>query len=183
MAEARMNIDRPEVLSSMLEMGEDARGSWRNEELGEILRHQLAAPLNVALGSFSGEAAQILEKLGTRLSLPANLNELLQSAQPPIELLALTKRFGKVYSSDPESALPREIAVFIYYASIAVANLRCGERLTELRPEALKHGLQWCRDREWVDEPTRSLMNEALGNTGDPVAVESKKLEIPPVRD
>lgn len=50
----------------------------------------------------------------------------------------------------------------LYFASIAVALTRCGRRISGLANRDLATGFAWVVGLNWVDEPTRELVREAL---------------------
>lgn len=185
MQEQSPRSDRRMALSTMLELREDTRHVWSPQELGAILKHQLAAPLAIALGSgLSGEVAHELGKLGSREQEVKNLAMLLHHAQPPLELLNLTKRFGKSCWNDPDNPVSREIAIMLYYLSIGVADLRYGKPLSTLGRDELIKGLQWCELQEWVDEETLGLLKETLNHLGSGRGADAHaKTTIPPVAD
>jgi len=179
---------RPEkslALSSMLELREDTRHVWHPQELGAILKHQLAAPLVLALGnSLSAEVAHELKTLGSPQQEVKNLAMLLHHPEPSLELLSFTKRFAKSCWNDPDSPLPREIAILLYYLSIAVADLRSGKQLSTLGRDDLIQGLRWCGDQVWVDQSTLRLLKEALEHFGKGrEAFAELKATMPPTAD
>jgi len=150
------------ALSSIMELRRETAHHWKTEELGSILKHQLGAPLRLALGQLSGEVAHELGKYDSRKHEPQNLAELLYDTQPPLELLVLTKRFAKRCNGDPDAPLPREIAMLLYYAAIVAAKLRHGQKLSALQNETLKKGLEWGKGQNWVDERMKALFAEGL---------------------
>jgi hypothetical protein len=157
----------PRLLALFLEVDEGPRRIWPAEELGAILKHQLATSVQLDL-----------EGVGTtfkaRLSaLPAaqqpgklTFGELFQLAHPSVELLNLVKQFAKASRVRGETVLPPEIATVIYLASIVVALMRCGKRISEQSDEALVYGVQWVIDQPWVDETTRQLFRGAMKHFG-----------------
>jgi hypothetical protein len=137
---------------------------WRLEELAAILHHQLSAPVEFDLGTVEEGAGQRLTMLtcGEGLLL-RSFADLLHHPHPPVELLQLTKQFAKACWQHPDSPLPAEVAMLLYFASIAVALARCGQRITSLGDEALRPVFDWFARQPWVDEATRSLLSEGLG--------------------
>jgi len=139
------------------------RRTWRPEELGPILRHQLAAPVQFDLGNLEeGLAARLRTLSSAEGLLLKSYAELLHHPHPPLELLRLCKQFARACWSHPDSPLPQEIAMLLYFASIAVALIRCGERITGLDDDALRRNFDWFLLQPWVDEATRYLFEEAL---------------------
>jgi len=152
-----------ERLSEMLGLKPDSAPLWRPEELAAIFRHQLAAPVLVDLGGFDRTAAERLRLLTEAQGLLVkSFADLFRHPSPPVELLRLTKDFAKANRDHPEAVLPREIANALYYASIAAALLRCGERITRLTNEELRQGLAWAAVQPWVDAEVKELLVEAV---------------------
>lgn len=148
-------------LAKLMELDADNRGLWRPEELGAILRHQLDSPLVADLRLDEVVETEVGGKPPERASLQT-FSELFHNPQPPIHLLRLTKEFGKKNRSNPNSALPHEIATVLYFVSIFIALLRCGERITSLDNASLRRGAEWIIAQNWVDEATRSIVRESL---------------------
>lgn len=142
----------------------DAPGpSWRPEELGAILRHQLAAPIEFDLGAVPRGAARRIRSAATAKNLLVrSFSDLLLHPRPPIELLRLTKDFAKANRHQPDSPIPAEIATLLYFASVAAALVRLRERITELDDAALAAGFAWCREQPWMEAGLGALFNDAL---------------------
>ena len=85
-----------------------------------------------------------------------SFDDLLHHPHPPVELLTLTKQFAKAMVEHPESPLPREVGRLLYFASITVALIRCGQRISDLDNASLKAGLRWCLEHD--ADGTRSLL-------------------------
>lgn len=154
----------PAGLLTLMELREDTRQVWDAAELSAVLRHQLDAPLGQALGACSAEAGHEVEKLRAHGRQIRSLAELFDDSQPPIELLALTKRCAKQWTSNPDSPLPREINIFMYYVSIAAGRRRGAKDISGLSSAAVKDGLQWCLSQKWIEGRPRRLLEELLGD-------------------
>jgi len=150
------------ALLTLLKLSGEGEQVFEIRELTAVMTHQLRAPLHLALGSHGEELRQIMQRLPAGQQAPKNLEELLEQSRPSPELLGLAKRFAKTCSTEQGSALPRELALVLYYLTIAAARMRCGVRLSELSNDALVGGLVWCRDQKWLSEPLCSLVNRAL---------------------
>lgn len=85
---------------------------------------------------------------------------LFADSKPPLELLCQVKDFAKINREHPDSALPKEIATMLDYASIVAALLRHGQRITSLDNSALGEGMTWAEEQPWLDEMTRALFEE-----------------------
>src|SRR5215472_4949250 len=93
----------PQTMSTMLEFREVHRHAWAPQELREMLRHQMAAPLHLSMGTLSGEVAHQIKEARPGLDPLLTLHQLLHDARPPVELLKLVKRFAKICRNDPEN--------------------------------------------------------------------------------
>jgi hypothetical protein len=151
------------ILALFLEMDEGPRRIWPADDLGGILRHQLATSVQLDLEGLGTTFKMRLAALPISQQ-PGKLTfgELFHLAKPSVELLNLVKQFAKASRVREETVLPAEIATVIYLASIVVARLRYGKRISEQSDEALSYGIQWVIDQPWVDETTRQLFRTAL---------------------
>ncbi len=146
----------PQSLVHLMDLDLLGTQHWRPEELGAILAHQLAAPL---VGDLRRYAPDLDRKLAAARA--RTFGQLLFHTQPPVELLDAVKRFAKASRADPDSPLPDEIATVLYFAAIAAAMVRCGQRITHMGDEALQYGLAWVRRQAWLDPQSRALFDEA----------------------
>jgi hypothetical protein len=66
-------------------------------------------------------------------------------------------------TSDRRSAnpLPEEVATVLYYAAIAAALLRHGQRISRVSDATLREGTDWVLEQEWVAGPLRGLFVDA----------------------
>jgi hypothetical protein len=148
----------PSRLAEML----TAHGSdrWRPEDRGPILRHQLSVRLegDLAVGDDRNDTPRLAPD-GARKMWRMTFGELLNHAHPPVEMLLRVKRFAKACKLNGHGPLPPDVATVLYFASILVARLRCGQRITELDDDALKTGMEWARTQTWVDPATRSIFD------------------------
>jgi hypothetical protein len=150
-------------LASFLAAGSESARLWRPEEIAAIFRHQMAAPALVDLASFDPATAARLRLLTDAQSLLVkSFADLFHHPAPPIELLELTKNFAKANMDHPDSALPKEVAAALYYVSIGSALTRLNRRISRLTDAELRRGFTWTKEREWVDGPTRQLLDEAV---------------------
>lgn len=153
----------PKSLAAFLAAGSESARLWRPEELTAIFRHQMSAPILIDLGGYDPATATRLKTLSHAQSLLLkSFSDLFCHPVPPLELLKLTKDFAKANMDHPESSIPQEIAAALYYASIAAALVRLGERISQLKDDELRRGLRWAGEQPWVDGQTRELLGEAL---------------------
>lgn len=138
-------------------------GEWRSHELGAILRHQLSAPILFDCCDSAAPAPQFGQpQPEPGQEFPKSFRELFHHPSPPLPLLRLTKDFAKKNWDHPESALPRDVTLVLYYMSIVAAFVRHGECITKLDNEALRTGILWVIDQPWADESTKQLCLEGL---------------------
>ena len=153
-------LKKTRSLAKMIDLGADPQGLWEPEELGTILEHQLAAPLEFEV---IGVDRAELRKLRFESNTPDEIEtfgDLLRHPQPPVALLELTKQFAKASCGHPERPLPDEVAAVLYVTSIVVALVRCGKRITRLGNDGLQYGLDRALRQTWLDESTRKLLEE-----------------------
>lgn len=150
------------VISTLLDFQMLQKQTWQPEELADILRHQLAAPLYLSLGNFSAEVAQLVHQSTPALDPLVSMKQLLHMPQPPVLLLRLVKRFSKHCLSNPNNPLPAGIVMLLYYAAIGIARTRSGQVISDLPAVELQRGLRWVSNQAWIDEETRVLLRETL---------------------
>ena len=159
------------MLSDFLAPDELGKRIWRASELGAVLSHQLSAPVGFDLGRLAPTLADRLRVASAAEGLLLrSFNDLFQHPCPHVELLLLVKDFAKRHLAHPASPLPPQIARVLYFASISVALVRCGRRITRLDDARLRGGIEWAMAQPWVDESTRGLLSQgldALEGSGD----------------
>jgi len=137
---------------------------WQPEELGDILRHELSVAVEFELGGLSSAIAERLSRLtSARRLLVQSFSDLLSHRNPPVKLLEMVKEYAKALSRHPASPLPREIAMALYYAAIVAARLRCGERISRLKDDEIRAGLERMTAQPWMTDDLRKLFDEGLG--------------------
>lgn len=178
MQEPHLQTDNPTALLAMLNVSEKSPHVWPVQELAAILRHELGAPLALALGPYAAEATTILEQNSGKEPQPRTLEGLLIQSQPSPEFLNVIKKFAKRSCLEgAEDGLPREIALVLYFLSIALARMRCQVRLSELPDEALMNGLRWTMEQDWTAKSIRMLAAEALRQLARPKTDAEQKAE------
>jgi len=159
---------KADLVAQLFKLGEPGQQMWRREELREILRHQLSAPVEFDFGYLGPEATDRLDKLLSQADPPVrSFHDLLHHPAPPVELLVLTKEFARAGLRGADALLPREIASMLYVLSIVAAMKHCGCRITKLDTQGLRHILDWALEQPWVDESTRAFLQEGYQITGD----------------
>ncbi len=149
-------------LSTFLEFTPDSRHAWNREDLAAIFRHEIRAPLRLALGDLSALVAHALDTLPPDLSEPKSIEDLLLEPTPSADVLTLLKRFGRRCSQEQCGPLPKEIGMALYYASIGIARQRKMESVSALPDAELIKGLRWTLSRSWLEEKIRPVLSLAL---------------------
>jgi hypothetical protein len=152
----------PHALSTMLQTNPGHRHEWSQLDLRDMLAHQLAAPLHLALGPLSAEVTHFLETGQGPFDSGITLRELLAHQSPPLELLILVKRFAKICRRSPDNPLPSEIVMFLYYASITAATTQLNEAISDLNDASMIRGLQWLCAQPWMSGEMRTMLQERL---------------------
>jgi hypothetical protein len=151
------------LLSALIHVENTDRLFWTDAELADVFRHQMTAPLKFDLKFLAGVDEQNVAAMAEQAIPPAvTFADLLGHAAPPLELLRLVKEFAKVAALNPSHAIPKPVATMLYYAAIAAALVRLGQRLTDLKDDDLRAGLQWGAQQRWADDATRQLVADAL---------------------
>jgi hypothetical protein len=134
----------------------------------DLLRWALAAPVWIEHGhTQEGGSTQVRLTTGGEGVVLENLLDLFRHADPGVELLALVKDYAKALRADPEGVLPPEVASVVYYAAIAAALARYGERISDLDDHQLRAGLGWVVARPWVVDELRTLAQAAAEKLSD----------------
>ena len=150
-------------LSRMLDLEATSHsGAWSPADFPAILDHQLAASLESELAGMDFGLSLKLEawrrQSDHRLE---SFADLLTHPRPPLELLETVKQFAKRHRSSQDATLPPEIATALYFACIAIGLTRLGRRITRIDDDALRGGVRWALDQQWIGEPVRWVLHEA----------------------
>jgi hypothetical protein len=160
---SRLSNHDPSRLARLFSVNTDDMPSWFPSELADIWRHQLTAPLALDLADTETDSAKTVDQFARIGQEPLRtFGDLLVHPSPPLKLLCLVKEFAKVRRTRKHAAYPAEAATALYYAAIALALLRHGAQITQLKPDELRQGFEWARDLNWLDEPTRQIFCQAM---------------------
>jgi hypothetical protein len=155
---------RAKALAALMTSGDERPSLWRADELAAIFRHQISTPMLVDLGGFDSRAAAHLKRISEAHGLLLkSFADLFHHPSPPAELLEVVKDFAKANLDHPESGLPSEIASALYYLSIASALVHLNLRISKLPDADLRQGLRWTQEQAWLDDKTRALLAQAIG--------------------
>ena len=153
----------PYRLARLLALEESSEGDWLPEELGALFQHQWSAPVAFDLAVLGSSVAAKMRTLSESQGLLLkSYRDLFLHPCPPLELLVLTKEFAKAHQGNPESPLPREISLALYYTAIFSAWIQLGQRISALDDLALRQAAECMLAQPWMDEPTKALFREGL---------------------
>ena len=128
-----------------------------------MLRLQLGARLHLELGRDGQFDHETVLALTEKADPPIrSVADLLCHPRPPVELLWAIKDISKNHKKDAGSQVPPEAALAIYYAGIAAALTRCGERITTLKDDELLAGFNWMIKQNWLPGRMRNLIVRAM---------------------
>jgi len=137
------STDLSDALSELIAFDAQGRAVWPAKELEGMLGRQVGEFLNN-------------EQSGS-------VRELLESLNPSIDVLVELKNVAK---RRPRNLIPPEMALLLYYGSIAAALVRCGRRITKLRDEELRDGFTWAIKQPWVPERIVEVFRQGMGRLG-----------------
>lgn len=158
-----LNHSRSRPLASLMGLSGDEPPAWPPGELGAILRHQLAAPLEFDLRTLAPGGERAVSEMTASISAgprPRSFGDLIRHPLPPLDLLELMKEFARAGRDD--GSLPPEIGTVLYYATITLGLLRHNTRITKLDDNALRKGIEWSAALPWIDDALRQLFSEGL---------------------
>jgi len=160
---AAVSKSRAKGLAALMATGEERARLWRADELAAVFRHQMSAPMLVDLGSFDARTATQLGTVSEAQGLLLkSFADLFHHPAPPVELLELVKNFAKANLDQPDSGLPNEIAMALYYTSIAASLVHLDIRISRLSDADLERGLRWTMEQVWLDDKTKALLAKAF---------------------
>lgn len=136
---------------------------WPERDRAAMFQHQLRMPLLLAAapehpGTREGEDADDPHHDQRASTWRALLTE----PVPSLKMLRAAKRFAKNSTRSDEPPIPPELATVLYYATIAAALVRLGERLSSLDDAALRAGFQWGLEQSWVDPGVAELFQNGV---------------------
>jgi hypothetical protein len=147
-------------LARMFNDAWEFQDNWFASELGEILQHQLRAPLEFGFDSQADPGASRVpcsSDSGTAAIGVRTFRDLLSDPTPPVDLLQLTRQFAQTHLDHPGEALPPEIARLLFHGSVLVAWAAGLDSGGETSEAELLVGVDWVLEQPWVDGETRDL--------------------------
>ena len=152
----------PRELACLLSVRGTQEGNWQPAELGDMLRHCLTAPASEYLRDLGQSAEFAADSPSECAAVDMTLGELFQCAQPPLGLLIAVKRTARRLMSPGASDMPAEVHRLIYFASIAAAMARHGERISGSSLDVLRVTWEWLAAESYADDGMQRLFATAL---------------------
>ena len=158
----------PSELACLLSVQGTPEGNWQPAELGELLRHCLAAPVSEYLRDSGQPVEFAADSPSECAAVDMTLGELLQRADAPLGLLIAVKRHARRLMNPGASAMPVEVHQLVYFASIAAALVRHGERISKSSPEVLRAAWGQIAAELYTEEWLRRLFATARERLANP---------------
>ncbi|MHC1766925.1 MAG: hypothetical protein AB9869_21920 [Verrucomicrobiia bacterium] len=136
---------------------------WSPEDYEPLLAHELRTPLGDELDRLARDPAL---PTAEKAWLARSFAELFMHPEPPVFLLRQVKDFAK-RQRVLEGYLPQEVATVLYYAAVAVALGKRGERISSLTDSELAKGIDWVLAREWVHRKLKGVFTDARRRLND----------------
>ena len=152
----------PREVAFLLNVRGTRDGNWQPAELGDMLRHCLTASAREYLRDLGQSAEFAADSPSERAAVDMTLGELFQCAQPPLGLLIAVKRRARRLMSPGASDVPAEVHRLIYFASIAAAMARHGERISRSSLDVLRVTWEWLAAESYADDGLQRLFGTAL---------------------
>lgn len=126
-------------------------GGWTRADAAAALRQQLSTPLLPDLLVVPGAERGRLERLVETHPQMQTFGTQLTGPDPSAELLDTLKRWARFMGDQPGSPLHGGPATVLYYAAIAAALARAGQRITRLSDSQLQAGFEWAMIQEGAE--------------------------------
>jgi WD40 repeat protein len=156
---------KPDRLDSLLSIPGEEESVWEPGELGEVLKHEMRAPLTIE--DFS---ASLSDSPSGRKPTATTFNEILARPNPQIDLLEKVMRLAAARERRPGHLLPPEITSVLRFAAIAAARVHCGQRIGELDDTVLKTRYAELLKIPWLLPELVRLFEQALAVEASPPA-------------
>jgi len=159
-------LSTPEQISQLLHLDEKKPEPWREEELRDMVRHQMSASLEFDLSSVhvNEPESKIISKsfIFAAQSEMRTFDDLFRNPNPPVELLRLSQRFFKQkVKESPKDSAEHKCSYLFYLLSIVVARIRCNINICRLTDEEQLHAINSMMKRFWVvDDRIRELLGD-----------------------
>jgi len=158
-----LRFTQPDILAKLMGFGEELEEQWTAEDLGAIYGHLLSTQLGREFAGAGASWRRVMEVVDVGEGvLRQRFQEVLFGPNPTCGQLELVKRYAKVKWRAREGQLPAEVAIALYFVSIACGVTRCGQRISTLDDATLRRGFAHLLRAGWLDGPSRDVLKEAL---------------------
>ncbi len=158
---AAVNEGDPTELASLLSVRGTPEAAWQPAELGDMLRHCLAAPASEYLRGLGPSAEFAADSPSECIVAAMTLGELFQCGDPPLGLLIAVKRGARRLLGPGASAMPPAVHRLVYFAAIAAALVRHGERISKSGADVLRVAWEQLAAESYPDDWLRALFAAA----------------------
>ena len=152
-------------LLSLINLDETTPDPWNPDDIAAMVRHQFMAPLDFDLSAVEetkteGTAPrQTLTQAAT--AHIRTFEDLLFHAEPPLELLRLSKEFFKSRTQSQRKDSPEWQVAYLFYLLSILVGRRRDPRISGLTRAELLRATEWALSRVRVDRKTRKLLAQA----------------------
>lgn len=154
-------------LAKLLDLNDEEPSPWSDEQLTASFEHHLTLPLKECLTEVSPRVAAGLVLVSSNDVAPiVTLNDLLNHSSPPVDVLRAVKDWATFSMQNKGADTPPQIAPVIYLCAVAVALLRCNERITRSDNADLEVTFRQALGASWISKPVHRLFQEALQHLG-----------------
>jgi hypothetical protein len=161
--ETEPEFEDAEMLERLVDPQLTAERLWDERELGEVLEHQMAAPVVADLQTLDNVVAlQAAQLCSAARPVILSYRDLFEHPAPPERVLRFVSRFAREQLGAAEPQLPARIARLLYFASAAAARVRLRCAISPLSCEELQAGLQRLAAEPCLDERTRGLLQKLV---------------------
>ena len=154
-------------LAGLLNWNEDEHSPWSQEQLTALFEHQLKTPLSKQFAEISPRLAAALPPLTSGQDKPiTTLEDLLKHPSPPIEVLRAVKDWATHSMRSKNDKTPPQIAPIVYLTAVAVALVRCDERISSSGDTDLEATFRQALEATWAGDQIRQIFRLALAALG-----------------
>jgi hypothetical protein len=156
----------PEQLQRLFNIGRNMKklDTIRDDskQRADLLCHSLSQPLPLEksqIDMFPSALGQLCHSLG--LLAGGTISEMLSNPSTDITTIKRIKRWSKELSTQAKSTAENDVAIAIYYASIAHALIFHDQRITRFSYEKLESSFSCLLKEEWISKDLSVLLRTA----------------------
>ncbi|MBP62265.1 MAG: hypothetical protein CMJ62_12165 [Planctomycetaceae bacterium] len=166
-AARQLDLGAIQRLAGLLNWNEDEHSPWSHEQLAALFEHQLKTPLCVQFADVSPRPTAGLLSLTSDQDKPiTTLEDLLKHPSPPIEVLRSVKDWATYLMRSKSDKTPPQIAPIVYLTAVAVALVRCEERISSSADTDLEATFRQALEATWAGDQVRQIFRKALDTLG-----------------